>query len=144
MKNPLVVPLVALAAGIILARFVRFEIRELVVVLTLLIVVTMLEAKQTHSFFLTCCIVTMLATGALLEALHTPGKTPEIDAGSRETVLVSGCVVEPSAFNDGRDQFILELAPRARARVSLAVRDGETPPNFVYGQRVELEARARH
>src|SRR5258708_9368261 len=85
----------------------------------------------------------MLVSGALLETLHTPGKTPEIDAGSRETVFVSGCVVEPSAFNDGRDQFILELAPRARARVSLAVRDGDTPPNFVYGQNVELEARLR-
>src|SRR5258708_16798216 len=85
----------------------------------------------------------MLASGALLETLYTPGKPPEIDGGSRETVLVSGCVVEPWAFIDGRDQFILELAPRARTRVSLAVRDGETPPNFVYGQRVELEARLR-
>jgi competence protein ComEC len=142
-KNPLVAPLSALAAGIILARFVRFEIGELLIVLTLLVVLTLLAAKRTHSFFLTCCLVTMLASGALLEALHAPGKPPEIDASSRETVLVSGCVVEPSAFNDGRDQFILELAPRARARVSLAVRDGETPPNFVYGQKVELEARLR-
>lgn len=85
----------------------------------------------------------MLATGALLEALHTPGHTPQIDASSRETVLVSGCVVEPAAFHAGRDQFTLEIAPHARARVSLAVREGETPPNFVYGQNIELQARLR-
>ncbi len=85
----------------------------------------------------------MLVGGALLEVLHASGNPPEIDAGSRETVLVSGCVVEPSVFNDGRDQFILELAPRARARVNLAVREGETPPTFVYGQKVGLEARLR-
>jgi competence protein ComEC len=143
-KNPLVIPLVALSSGIVLARFVRFEIRELLVVLTLLLMVNAVTAySNTNSLSWTCCFVTMLAGGVLLETLHTPGKPPEIDASSRETVLVTGCVVEPSAFNDGRDQFVLELAPRARARVSLTVREGETPPNFVYGQKVEIQARMR-
>ena len=48
-----------------------------------------------------------------------------------------------SAFSEDRDQFVLELAPKARARVSLTIRDGETPPDLRYGQRVELEARVR-
>jgi len=142
-KNPLVAPLLALAAGILLPRFVPFGLPELSTALALLLVMTLLTAKGSQSFFLICCLITMLVGGALLEVLHAPGKPPKIDAGSRETVLVSGCVVEPSAFNDGRDQFILELAPRARARVSLAVRGGETPPNFVYGQKIEIEARLR-
>jgi competence protein ComEC len=146
-KNPLVAPLSALAAGIVLARFVQFEIRELLLVVAFLAIISMVPevtvTSGTNSLSWICCLVTMLASGALLQTLHTPGKSPEIDAGSRETVLVSGCVVEPSAFNDGRDQFLLELAPRARARVSLAVREGETPPNFAYGQKVELQARLR-
>jgi competence protein ComEC len=142
-KNPLAIPLLALAAGIILARFVQFEIRELVIIVALPVFAMLLSAKRTQSLFWACGLVTMLAGGALLATLHKPGKPPQVDAGSRETVMVSGCVVQPSAFNDGRDQFILELAPRARARVSLAVRDGETPPDFVYGQKVELEARLR-
>jgi len=52
-------------------------------------------------------------------------------------------VVAPPAFYEGRDQFVLELAPRARAQVNLMVRDGENPPELRYGQRVELEARVR-
>ncbi|HEY6391107.1 MAG TPA: DNA internalization-related competence protein ComEC/Rec2 [Bryobacteraceae bacterium] len=146
MKNPLVVPLLALAAGIILGRFVHFEIQELLIVALLLALYTVKAVtvtSNTNSLSWICCLVMMLAAGALLETIHTPPKPPGIDAGSRETVLVSGCVVEPSAFNDGREQFVLELAPGARARVSLAVRDGETPPNFVYGQKVELPARLR-
>jgi hypothetical protein len=35
----------------------------------------------------------------------------------------------------------MELAPHADARVSLTLRDGETPPELSYGQRVEIEAR---
>jgi competence protein ComEC len=142
-KNPLVTPLVALAAGILLARFVSFKIPELGTALLLLLVVTLVAAKRSHYLFFACCLLTMLAAGALLATWRAPAKPPEIDASSRETVLVSGCVVEPSAFNDGRDQFVVELAPRARARVNLTVRDGETVPNFEYGQKVELEARLR-
>jgi competence protein ComEC len=146
-KNPLVAPLLALAAGVVLAHFVRFEIRELLIVVAILVIITVVKGvtvtSNTKLLLWICCHVTMLASGALLQTLHTRGRSPEIDASSRETVLVSGCVVEPSAFNDGRDQFILELAPRARARVSLAVREGETPPDFAYGQKVELQARLR-
>jgi competence protein ComEC len=78
-----------------------------------------------------------------LELLRRPGRAPQIDASWRETVLLSGCVVSPPAFYEGRDQFVVELAPNARARVSLTVREGETPPNLHYGQMVELEARVR-
>ena len=90
-----------------------------------------------------CSALFFVFCGAFLAVLHRPGSPPEIDAGARETVLLEGCVVSPSAFSENRDQFVLELAPKARARVSLAVRAGETPPDLGYGQRVELEARVR-
>ena len=86
-------------------------------------------------------------------ALHRPPPPPEIDAGFRETVLLDGCVVEPTVFSPGREQFTLELDWRARARVSLPLtddcraRDGlgglGTPQKLAYGQRVEIEARVR-
>ena len=52
-------------------------------------------------------------------------------------------MVEPSAFYQGRDQFTVELAPRARARVTLTVPDGGKPPELRYGQKVEFEGRVR-
>jgi competence protein ComEC len=58
-------------------------------------------------------------------------------------VVLDGCVVSPSAFSENRDQFVLELGPKARAQVGLALRPHEIPPDLRYGQRVELEARVR-
>ncbi len=80
--------------------------------------------------------------------LHQPPPPPEIDAGFRETVLLDGCVVEPTVFSPGREQFTLELDWRARARVSLALdENGADDPSpqqmLAYGQRVEIEARVR-
>ena len=64
--------------------------------------------------------------GALLSVLHRPGSLPQSTPTARESVILDGCVVSPPAFSengsDQRDQFVLELAPKARARVSLALR----------------------
>ena len=86
-----------------------------------------------------------LASGILVFHffLSRPGQAPQIDASSHETVVLNGCVVSPQAFYEGRDQFVVELARKARARVSLTVRDGESPPDLHYGQIVEFEARVR-
>ena len=88
-------------------------------------------------------LIPLAFCGILIDVVHRSGPGPVIDAGSRETVLLSGCVVEPSAFYEGRDQFTMELAQGARARASLTIRDGETPPDLEYGQMIELEGRVR-
>ena len=131
-----------MASGIVLARFVPFRLAELLVTLPLLLGLTLLSWKRSR-LALPATLLTIATAGILLAVLHQPGRSPEIDAGSRETVLLAGCVVEPPAFYEGRDQFTVELAPKARARVSLAVKDGETPPDLHYGQQVEFEARVR-
>ncbi|HEV2689329.1 MAG TPA: ComEC/Rec2 family competence protein [Bryobacteraceae bacterium] len=143
LKDPLVIPLTTLTSGILLAHWVRFENQELLIALPLLFALTVLAWKRSRMLGLPCCLLSILCFGVLLDGLHRPGRAPEIDAGVRETVLLSGCIVEPPAFYEGRDQFVLELAPKARARVTLAIRDGEMPPPLHYGQRVEIEARVR-
>lgn len=143
MRDPLVAPLLALAAGILAAHWVRFETGELLIALPLVVALTLLAVKYSRQIARAGGLVALLFCGILVSELHRPGRTPEIDAGSRETVLLSGCVVAPSAFYAGRDQFTVELAPQARARVTLTVADGAKPPNLRYGQKVEFEARVR-
>src|ERR1700733_7650655 len=111
--------------------------------LPLLCGLTCLACMQCPRILLLCRSLVFLFFGAFLAVIHQPGSPPVIDAGSHETVVLDGCVVSPSAFSENRDQFVLELAPKARARVSLTIRDGETPPDLRYGQLVELEARLR-
>lgn len=90
-----------------------------------------------------CTLLALLAAGVLIDVMHRPGPTPQIDATSRESLILGGCVVEPAVFSEDREQFTLELDPGARARVTLPLRDGETPQLLAYGQEVEVEARVR-
>ena len=143
MKDPLVPPLLALASGILAARFAPFQVSDFAWTLPLLFALTSIAWARWRRCFAACSLVLVAFCGALLAFLHRPGRPPEIDAGAHETVILDGCVVSPSAFSEGRDQFVLELSPKARARVTLALRDGELPPDLRYGQQVELEARVR-
>ena len=90
-----------------------------------------------------CVTFAWLCLGIFAEAWHRPGPPPEIDAGSRETMILEGCVVEPTVFSANREQFTLELDRAARARVSLNLRDGDPPQRLDYGQHIEIEARIR-
>ena len=143
MQYPLIPPLLALAAGILASHWVRFGKGELLLALSLLVALALAGLRYSPRVATAGCLTAVLLFGALIAEVHRPGRTPQIDAGSRETVLVSGCVVEPSAFYQGRDQFTVELAPRARARVTLTVPDGGKPPELRYGQKVEFEGRVR-
>ena len=142
-KDPLVAPLVAAATGILLSHFVRFETGELLIALPLLVALTLIAARRSRPLAFAACLVALVFAGILLDVVHRPRKAPEVDAASQETVLLSGCVVDPTIFYEGRDQFTLDLAPGAGAHVNIAVRPGETPPDLRYGQLVEIEARIR-
>jgi competence protein ComEC len=135
---------VALAAGIAISRFVSFTVRDFLWTLPLLGGCTFLARRfSARRTLWLCATVTLVFCGGLLETLRRPGPPPEIDAGAHENVILDGCVVSPPAFYEGRDQFLIELAPGARARVTLSIKEGETPPDLRYGQLVELQARMR-
>ena len=69
------------------------------------------------------------------------GRRPNWTPENGETVLLSGCVVDPPVLGRERERFLLELGPRAIASVSMMVKPDAPPLN--YGQRVEVEAKIR-
>ena len=143
MKNPLVPPLIALAAGILASHLLGLGFSSLAAALAVSILLALIAAWRARRLAVPCALLMTMLAGAMLDAIHRPDRPPEIDAGAREVVVLSGCVVSPPAFYEGRDQFTVELAPKARAQVSMLVRDGESPPDLHYGQRIEFEARIR-
>jgi competence protein ComEC len=142
-KDPLVAPLIAIATGILLSTCVVFGPGETTAALVLLAALAITSVRRSRRLSYACCLVALVFAGILVDVLHRPGPAPYIDATSQETLILSGCVVEPPIFYEGRDQFTVELASKAAARVSLTIRDGETPPDLHYGQKVEFEARVR-
>ena len=140
MSDPLILPLAAVVSGILLGRalsFSGFDASWPVVVFLLLALVATRRLRRW------CLLLALIFLGAFADAWHRPGARPTIDAGSRETVVLAGCVVEPSVLSPGRQQFTLELERDARVRVSLPLDDDRVPQRLEYGQRVEIEARVR-
>jgi competence protein ComEC len=137
LSNPLLPPAIALAAGIAIARFVEFGCLELAAATAAFAALAAVPGRTRR----TACVLAFAAAGALLMTARRPGPPPELDAEAREVVVLSGCIVEPPAFSDEIEQFVLELEPGANIRVSLY---GDDLPRLRYGQRVELDARIRN
>ncbi len=144
LREPLLAPLAAIAAGIVVSRFVPFGSRELLSGIAAFLILGVFSLwLESRLLAVSCALLALTLAGSLTDVLHRPGPDPEIETTSRTTLIVSGCVVQPPVFSDGREQFVLELDPGARARVNLTLREGETPPPLHYGQLVEFDAKLR-
>ena len=132
----------AIAGGILLARVVPFETRELAILVAAYLVLTLICLwRRSRVLAGVSCVLAFVASGALVAVTHRAPPAPQLD--TEGPAILSGCVVEPSALSAGRDQFLLELEPGARVRVSLYVPEGKQAPRLRYGQRVEFDARVR-
>jgi competence protein ComEC len=143
-KHPLIGPLAAIAAGILVARFVPFGQSELFAAAAAFFLLGLLAlARKSGAIAGVCCLLALSSCGSLIALLHRPGPAPEIDAEAREIVILGGCVVEPPAISGERERFLLELEPHTRAQVTLYTKDGAPLPPLRYGQNIELDARIR-
>ena len=144
MNNPLLPAAGALLAGIVISKAIPISYAQSLAILILLLGLTSWTCVQfpKRAACRALGLLTVSAIG-LLTGIFGTRIMPKIDADPRETVLLSGCVVSPPIFYEGRDQFTLELGRDARARVSLMIREGDRLPDLVYGQRVEVEGRIR-
>src|SRR5215472_11132755 len=103
MRNPLLVPAAAFASGILLSHWFPFSMRE--AGWPMLAFLFLAFPSKTTWLRHICVLLSLVCGGALVEAWHRPGLAPEIDAGWKETVILSGCVVEPTIISPGRDQL---------------------------------------
>ncbi len=143
-REPLLLPLAGVTAGICLAQTAEFSVHESCAAAILLAGVALLSYFYASRWLtLVATFLAALGCGACSAVLHQPGPPPEIDATSEETVILSGCVIDPPVFTADRERFTVELDRGASARVALALRPGDEPPKLNYGQKVEFPARVR-
>ncbi|QOY85683.1 DNA internalization-related competence protein ComEC/Rec2 [Paludibaculum fermentans] len=136
MKNPLVAPAAAFAAGIVLVRLAGFSSAELAVCAGGFALLALFGHRHRWPWLRWTAIgLSMLAFGGLDAIWQKDPPVPPIPEGP----LLTGCVVEPAVASGDRHQFTLELQPGVRARISTSSSAGE----FVYGRRVQVEATLR-
>src|SRR5580704_14351584 len=115
MRDPLLPPLAAIAAGILASRFVSFGIRELLIVIAAFLTLGAIALwRKARMLAYACCLLGLIFAGALTDLAHRPLHRPELDAEGREPVILSGCVVQPPALSGDRERFVVKLEPGAR------------------------------
>jgi competence protein ComEC len=134
----------AIAAGILAARFVPFRTHELMLIIAAFLALGIVAiTRRARVLAGICCLLGLVAAGALTAEAHRPGPAPELDSTGREVVILSGCVVEPPALSGERERFLLELERHARVQVTLYAKPDEALPALAYGRNIELDARVR-
>jgi hypothetical protein len=118
-KDPLLLAAVSFTAGIVIAPHLPAATGHLGVAFAVLLAAAAIS-RYRHWYMLG---VSLLA-GILIARLQDPGKAPELDAATGEVVTLAGCVTEPPSLSEGKEQFVLDLEPGARVRVTKYLRDG--------------------
>jgi competence protein ComEC len=142
-REPLVLPFVALASGVFAAHYARFEAIEVAVPFSAALTLTLLTCRLAPRLTRMAALTTIAIAGIAFAEYHRPGAAPRVEADQGESLLVSGCVVEPMVVRDGRGRFVVEVAERARATVSMRIDPETQPPTLPYGTLVEFAARIR-
>lgn len=144
-REPLLLPVIALAAGILAAHFFYFRLPDLIAAgcLALAALILAFAFPVGRRMRLPAACTVMALCGIATQVLHRQERTPRLNAKDGETVLLSGCITNPPVFSPEREQFTLELAPEASARLSVVVKPGEQVKALDYGQPVEVAARIR-
>ncbi len=143
-REPLLLPVLALATGVLIAHFFFFRLPDLILPASLSVLCLTLACAVTRARRMRlpaiCCA--MALAGMAAQVVHRQGRAPRLNAEDADTVLLSGCVTNPPVFSPNREQFTLQLAPKASARISVVLKTGEKLP-LEYGQQVEAAAKIR-
>jgi len=140
-RDPLIPAVLGIAAGIFTAHYLDVSTKESALALSAFSAFAL--AATSGWLRKTAAFLAVFFAGCLTESLNRPPNPPTIDATSKEIMILEGCVVEPTVFSKDREQFTLELAEGARARVTFNLDDEAPPQRLDYGTRVEIEARIR-
>jgi competence protein ComEC len=143
-REPLLLPVLALSAGILAGHFNYFRAVELIWPLAsaVLLIVICFAWRRARRLRLACVLLAIGIAGIVTQVAHRRQTQPKLNVSDGETVLLDGCVVDPPVFSPDKAQFTLQLAPGAEARVSVLLK-GDAALPISYGQRIEAAAKVR-
>lgn len=142
-REPLLLPCVAIGAGITIASVIPFDPKELVFPIGCLATLALVShlshrsSKITHA----ACLFALTFSGIAVSAFRPAAQKPSLSVPDNVPAIFEGCVVDPALVAADRERFTLELAPGARAQVSLFSKSEF--PDLPYGTSVEFQGKVR-
>jgi competence protein ComEC len=144
LREPLLLPFCSLAAGVAIAQYAPFSLREVLLPGAALVLLALLAwSKSLRRLTLSCTLLALTFAGIGLVAARPPELAPSLSVPDNTPTILEGCIVDPALLALDRERFTIELAPGARAQVSLFAREGEHFPDLPYGTRVEFLGKVR-
>ena len=143
-REPLLVPLLALAAGILAGRFNYFEIHELVwpLAVSAVLLAAAISLPAARRMRVLCLMMLLAFIGLATQVWHRQDFRPRLNVADGETALLEGCITDPPVFSDTKAIMTVHLSARSAARVTVLLKD-QRRPHLWYGQRVEIAAKVR-
>ncbi|MGD1071021.1 MAG: ComEC/Rec2 family competence protein [Bryobacteraceae bacterium] len=143
-REPLLLPFGCIAIGVVFASSQQFSVTESSCAITALIAIALFAtlrcAWQIAYGAAGCALV---FAGIVLVAARPAVPPPVLSVPDNAPAILEGCVVDPALVAADRERFTIELAPGARAQVSLSAKPNEEFPNLPYGTRVEFLGKVR-
>lgn len=144
MREPLLLPVCGLAAGIAAGRAAGFSWWDGPAAAIGLAALALLLRRREHArAAIWIFALAFMPLGGWLASIHRPGAPPSALLPDQEQTL-TGCVVRPLSGPPDRRWFVLETEPGVRLRVSLS--GGNRHPAAArvgYGRRLSFPARIR-
>ncbi|HWF11289.1 MAG TPA: ComEC/Rec2 family competence protein [Bryobacteraceae bacterium] len=139
----MLLPFASVAAGIVVAKTQPIPLHHAVLAAAAMAALALIAHFAAHSrrATLATSMASLTFAGiALAEARPLP-LPPRLSVADNVPAIFEGCVVDPALLAADRERFTVELAPGARAQVSLSSRT--TFPDLPYGTHVEFEGKVR-
>lgn len=142
-REPLLLPFISIAAGIAIQKYQPVPLRHAILASAGLLIVTLIArfAARSHRATLGGASAALIFTGMAIAATHPAVPAPRLSVPDNVRAIFEGCVVDPALVAADRERFTIELAPGARAQVSLSSR--AEFPELPYGTHIEFEGKVR-
>jgi len=140
--EPLLLPFASVAAGVAIARQQPIPLGEACLAATAIAALAMIGhfAKSRRVAF-GAGLGALVFAGIAIVAARPQHAPPRLSVRDNAPAIFEGCVVDPALVAADRERFTIELAPRARAQVSLSSRG--LFPDLPYGTHLEFQGKVR-
>jgi competence protein ComEC len=143
-REPLILPFASVAAGVAIGRYQQLPLTAVCLAaagMAMLALIGYLAGSRRAAFasFLTGLVF----AGIAIAAAHPSAAPPTLSVRDNVPAILEGCVVDPALVAVDRERFTIELAPGARAQVSLSSRSGAPFPVLPYGTHLEFQGKVR-
>ena len=146
-REPLLLPFAAIAFGVAVAGLQTFSLKEACLAAAaaslLALIAYLLKASRTVTLAASLCALAF--AGIAVVAARPARAAPGLSVADNTPAIFEGCVVDPALVAVDRERFTIELAPGARAQVSLreAASSSAGFPELPYGTHLEFQGKVR-